>query len=84
MWLIRLAQGSVKRELRHKLEISIEKIATMKVTISEAFLGSLMSVTAACGGFLFALMGASSQGHDTSESTVSYIGSIGAAAAALR
>ena len=83
-WLQKVALGSVKGELRRELHISLEKIATMDVTASEAFQGSLVGVTAACGGLLFALMGASSQGHETSGTFVKIVGSVGAAAATLR
>ena len=55
-WLLKVIHGSNKSEWQKELSISMEKIATMKISWRHAAEGILLAVMAGCGAFLFALM----------------------------
>ncbi|GMH86762.1 hypothetical protein TL16_g10646 [Triparma laevis f. inornata] len=75
--LTKLSQGSVRREWRMELNMSIKKIAKMKdVSIRRAVQGFLTFVTGVCAIFLFSAMSA----DEMDETLISIVGLIGVVA----
>jgi len=74
-WFLGLAQGSIKKEWRDQLDLSIEKVVTMKISWRKSIEGILLAVMVACGAFLFALM-TSKQHTSGLVMTVSFAGLI--------
>ena len=76
-WLTKLVQGSVIKEWRNELNLSIEKIARMRdISLRRGVAGFLTLVTGVCAIFLFSTLSA----DDMNETTNTIVGLIGVAA----
>lgn len=76
-WFVGSVQGSVKREWRHDLNLSIDKIARMNdISLRRGVGGFLTTVTGLCGIFLFSMISA----DEMDDTTITVVGFLGGAA----
>ena len=72
-WLLRIVQGSIKKEWRKDLSLSTKKIAKMQMSVRRAAEGAMLIVMIGCGAFLFALINA----KEPDKGVISLVGLIG-------
>ncbi|GMH90124.1 hypothetical protein TrVE_jg3457 [Triparma verrucosa] len=76
-WCTKLVQGSVRREWRNELNLSVEKIARMRdISLLRGVAGFLTGVTGVCAIFLFSMMSA----DDMDFTTITVVGFTGVTA----
>ena len=84
-WGTKLVQGSVRKEWRKDLNLSIEKIARMRdISLRRGFAGFLTLVTGVCGIFLFFMMSADDLDDTTTIIPVGLTGAISETSSSLK
>ena len=64
LWAMKIIIASIQNEWRKELSISTEQIAMMQISWVKAAQGFMVTVMAACGAFLFALINAENPGPE--------------------